>query len=74
MAAEPIYRGAATIVTTAVERDKLYEWIRRNAREYEEEQLDSGRTFVVVFSGNKAQLEEAQAAFSYIQKGSECIE
>lgn len=72
--AEPIYRGAATIVSTSAERQELYEWIRQNKREYREQKLDSERTFVVVFSGSEAQLEDTQVMFSCLQYYNDCLD
>ena len=73
LASEAIYRGAAMITDTVDEKGQLLEYIHHGKREHEEQPLKDGRTFVVVYSDSRAQLEQTQVMFRCIQNGKDCL-
>ncbi|MCG8092058.1 MAG: hypothetical protein JAZ17_00260 [Candidatus Thiodiazotropha endolucinida] len=74
LATEHVFRGAAMIVDTANEREQLFEYIGEENREYNEMPLDRGRTFVVVYSSNRVELDETQVMLSCIERHSDCLQ
>ena len=66
-AAEAVYRGAATIARSEAERLALLAWAKEQKRLFQTQQTEAGETFIVIFSRDTQEFEEAQAMFRSIQ-------